>query len=227
LNAACPRAQQIAVVLLLSIMTVTVACGSSSSTHGSTGISQVLASAACPPELCVPLDAAKSQLGFQVLQPTQLPDGFSLHARTLLRESAPPGPQASGPPAPDPSGRPTGVLLDYRYKDSPNVPGITISEIQIGRNDPSGAPPLHLELSGPNCGESVTLDHATVFYVHGVAGVQMLGGGTLNVCKTEDRDAHYAAITVGNVLVEVLAFSETNVSKDDVMRIAGSLQPAE
>jgi hypothetical protein len=119
------------------------------------------------------------------------------------------------------------VLLNYRYKDSPNVPGITISEIHIRGGDVPGDLPLHLELSGPNCGESVALDGAMVFYVHGVAGVQDVGGGTLDVCKTKDRDAHYAAITVGNVLVEVLAFSETNVSKDDVVRIAGSLRPAE
>jgi hypothetical protein len=211
----------------LSVAAMVLACGSSGGKASHTRVAEVLSGRDCSSEQCVSLTEASAQVGFPILIPEQLPSGFSLFSRGIMPfTSAPTFAVGASAPAVNVAPQYASLALDYRFQGSPNVPGILITERLLPRVD--GLPDDRRRLTAePGCAESINSKAGAAFYVQGVGSTQEDDAGQLHVCKTDERSAHYAALLDGDVLIEVLAFPESNVSKQDFVDLLKSLQLAE
>jgi hypothetical protein len=115
------------------------------------------------------------------------------------------------------------LYLDYRFNESIYVPGILVAESAHG---PPGVA-LRLKVGGKDCGEMVSRNAGGMVYVHGTAMAEPTDDEEeLTVCKvpeTPPRDLHTVMLARGNVLIEVLVFAESGVSRDEALRLARSL----
>ena len=208
------------------------ACDGTSDSRGPDESSQVLAALDCLEPRCISVAAAEEALGFDILEPRHIPDGFHLDERQLL-----PGPDGRQPGGASPDraevssvsgqGLPQRLVLTYRFQGSANVAPILVTE---SRMVPPGVT-VELVPASPLCGEVGQESVGAVFYVNGFAGIEPgKVEGELLVCalvETPTRDAHTVLVATGDVLVEVLAFPESGLSKDQMLDVALSLAEAE
>ena len=186
---------------------------------------------ACLAADCVTPTQVKADVGFEPFEPQELPDGFGLFARTvprlqlsqkvrevLARER---GVNVEDVPAEYP---PDSVLLDYRFRGSPNVIAVSVFETRVG---PAGSEVVLL-LAAADCGEKLLAGSWHVIYGRGTGTpVPSDSPEAWLVCPRQhpaDRDLHVAFVSRGNVIVEIRAFPEANVTKEDVLRMAASLR---
>jgi hypothetical protein len=197
--------------------------------------SEVRATQDCPPPRCISHAQAEEQLGFPVWEPSELPQGYALYSRTVsapgMRDLPRGGDIGSFTPGPAPTlttGRRALTLqLDYRFHQSLYVPGIVVSESALG---PPGTT-LTLVVPDITCGESIEKGALRLIYVYGAADVEPTSReGEFNVCRvpeTPERNLHTVLLVRGQILIEVLAFGEGGVSKEEVITLAGSFAEAE
>ncbi len=220
-----PLLRRIPVLALTLILAVLCACGSSH-VGESEGTPELQKASDCPAQDCIPAAEASAQLGFTILEPSYVPPNFALYDRTLLRDMPPvtvsivPNAQSG-----DGTGRAHSVVLQYRFKGSPNVPFLTVTEEGAHAGGPELSTGAVIQLTRPDCAETITVGKSTIYYVHGLAALTTDGAGTYDLCKSEDRDMHYAAMILDKVVVEIMGFTESGISKDDVIKIASSLHP--
>jgi hypothetical protein len=203
-----------------------VACGGSSA-GSETTVEQVLAATDCSEPECVAVEEAERALGFAVLEPRVLPDGFRLVGRVLHTAEdgrVPPGAASSGPSG---TGGQPRLVMTYRFQASVNVPAIVLTE---SRPAPPGSVVQLLPAHG-GCGEVTAEDGRQTFYANGFASAEPGAvEGQLMVCPVEEspaRDAHTVLVLMGEVLVEIRAFLESGVTKEEILDLAGSLAEAE
>ncbi len=189
----------------------------------------------CPEPRCISRAKAAEELGFAVWEPLDLPEGFAIYERTVRTprngQSAPDAdPSRFTPGEPPPtltnSRPPLVLLLNYRFNESPNVAGIMVAEAAHA----SAGTELHLQVPEQACGEVLKGKRGVLVYVNGSAEAQPgASEGEWSVCKVPEnppRDAHTVMLTRGNVLIEVVAFPEAGVSKEEILRLADSLMEA-
>ena len=176
----------------------------------------------CPAERCIDIDEANATLGFEVLEPSFIPDDFVLDRRELVENVAPGAPVPGGTGAVQPLGSPSTILTDFRFRGSPNLPGITLVQSSLAG--------LRFRLEGPACAETVSTDSGPLFYIHGNYLLGVSEDGTEQVlCKDTlmpPREVHNVIAVRGSTLVEIFAFPEVGISKDEIIELAKSLLPA-
>jgi hypothetical protein len=176
----------------------------------------------CPAERCIDIDEANATLGFEVLEPSFIPDDFVLDRRELVENLAPGAPIPGGTGAVQPLDTPSAILTDFRFRGSPNLPGITLLQSSLAG--------LSFRLEGPDCAETVSTDSGPLFYVHGNYLLGVSEDATEQVlCKDTlmpPRDVHNVIAVRGDTLVEIFAFPEVGISKDEIIALAKSLVPA-
>ena len=210
-------------LVLILILPLVSACGILHAGEHE-GTPEVQKGADCPASDCVSAADASSELGFDILEPSYLPKNFSLYTRYLQRMDIPNPPTLSPEGIPESNGKAQSIVLQYRFKSSPNI--ITLNVLEQGvHNGVDLTSDGRIEFTGPDCGETITSGKQTIYYVHGLATVTSNGDGVFDLCKADDRDVHYAALIAGKVFVEVIGFAESGISKDDVIKLASSLHP--
>jgi hypothetical protein len=217
--------QRLFVFVLLII--VTSACRSSGEEAQT---AEVAAAMPCPLARCVALGEAQSLLGFQPIEPSFLPDGWSLYSRRVESTELPPmvreiEARSRGIPISDVPLKSAPVLaLEYRFQDSNFVPAITIAEHRTEEQVTSLSPET------PGCATAVSLSTGTALY--GMGAGRMQRGQTPGAwvgCAQQtpnDRQAHVVMLTRGNILVQIRAFPEAKITREDILKIAASLRPA-
>jgi len=119
------------------------------------------------------------------------------------------------------------LLLDYRFNESLSVPGIVVTESAQA----TPGTKLELVLADKSCGEIQNLAHGKAIYVNGAAEIRPgIREGQWMVCKVPEsppRDAHTVMLTKGHVLIEVVAFPEAGVSRQEILRLAESFVEAQ
>ena len=211
-------------LVLILVLPLASACGVLHA-GGHKGTPEAQKGASCPASDCILVADANAQLGFTILEPSYLPPNFALYDRALQRGSALSGLQLNSGGHPEHgNGKAQSIVLQYRFKGSPNI--ITLNVLEQGvHNGADLTSDGRIDLTGPDCGETITIGKQTIYYVHGLATVTSNGDGVFDFCKADDRDVHYAALIAGKVFVEVIGFAESGISKDDVIKLASSLHP--
>ena len=195
------------------------ACGGGDESNGSPPASE----RQCPAERCIDIDEANAVLGFEVLEPSYIPDDFALDRRELIENLAPgaPVPGSTGPV--EVLGPPTSILSDFRFRGSMALPGIILIQTSLGG--------MEFRLAGPDCAETLSTDAGPLYYVHGMSVFDQSADGTeQSLCRdttAPPRDIHNIIAVRGNTLIEVIAFPEVGISKDEIIELAKSLRPAE
>ena len=215
--------------LLLLVILTTAALGCRDGSEAAQQ-AEVAAATPCPLSRCVPLAEAQSLLGFRPLEPTVLPNGFDLYSRRVEGFAIPLAfreqqaialgvPLSAVPEKSAPS-----LSLEYHFMDSASVLAITI------REDILDAPAVSLSPETPGCIEPVSLASGPAFYGVGVGGINRgPSPGSWLICAQRtpgDRQVHVVMMARGNVLVQIRAFHESNLTRQDVLRLADSLKPA-
>jgi hypothetical protein len=176
----------------------------------------------CPVERCVDIDEANAVLGFEVLEPSYTPDDFSLDRRELVENLAPGAPAPGGPGTAQPLGTPSTILTEFRFHGSPALPGITLLQSSIATRT--------LRLATPDCAETISTDSGPLFYINGGYILDVSEDGTEQfLCRDTSmpsRDVHNVIAVRGATLIEVTAFPEVRVSKDEIIELVKSLGPA-
>ncbi len=201
-------------------------CAKQTQTH----VAEVAGAAPCGAPQCVAIAQAEDSLTFRSIEPSFLPFGFHLSVRRVvtrplpmpLRETL--AAQRNVPLTQVPESVPAGLALEYRFANSDFVPAITVYE------EKADTPAVSFELERPGCAEKIPMANGTVIYG--------LGKGTLNrgptpgvwmVCAQVDPDevkSHVAFFASGDVIVQVRAFPEANISREDFLKMAASFRPA-
>lgn len=179
----------------------------------------------CPPERCIAIEQANSELGFNILVPEFVPEDFSLERRELLENTAPgaapPGDTGSG----DVLSSPSSVLMEFRFRGSPAIPGITLLETSLEPGD-LGA----LSVRNTDCAEEINSDSGQIFYINGTYTLMVSADeSSYMLCRNEGQsgDFHSVVAIRGNVLIEVVAFPEVRITKEEIIEFVKSLRPAE
>lgn len=159
-----------------------------------------------------------------------IPEGFVLDSRTLLPgdgSDLPPGAikdPKSGPEVG--SGHPR-LITTYRFQNSVNVPGIVLTEYRPGAEGTE----VDLSPAQDGCGEELAQPDGEMFYANGFVSKEPGPvEGQLNVCLVAEspaRDVHTVLVARGDILVEVLVFPESGLTRDEVLGVASSLTEAE
>jgi len=197
---------------------------------------EVLAIQDCPAPRCISRQEAASELGFAIWEPVDLPAGFTIYARTIRTPrigQSPPGtdplqsPPGEAPPTLTTLQLPKTLYLEYRFHDSPNVAGIVVAEsAHAGRGTK-----VKLRVRDQACGELVNGRQGELVYVNGSAITEPgASDDEWWICKVPEeppRNSHTVVLTRGQVLIEVVAFPEAGVSKEDILRLAQSFVEAE
>ena len=191
-------------------------------------MAQVLSALDCPPPDCVHLDEAREMLGFAPFEPQVLPEEFKLVARTLQPSEGPERPGDEEARRDRPVSRVVAYLQTaYRFRSSVNPPGMIV--LQSRQAPPNGA--ISLTLQGDGCGEVTSDSQGQVFYTEGFAALQPSGEyGAFLLCKIDEvpaRRSHTVLVSRGSVLIQILAFPESGVTKDEILAAADSLTQAE
>ena len=199
-------------------------CACSALSHGSPEASpQPVTAAKCAIQ-CLSAAAANLALGFITLEPSYLPRNFSLYTRYLRNEAKvpippmPPGEQQA-------SAKAQNVVLQYRFKASLNISSLNVLEESVPDEGSGQTQAAKIRLTSPDCGEVISSHSQTIYYAHGLATVSSNGDGSYEFCRGDDRDIHYAALISGKVLVQIIGFAESGITRDDVIKIATSLHP--
>ncbi len=217
--------RRIPTLALILILPLLCACGPSDAGQAE-GTPEVQKASDCPASDCIPASDANAQLGFTILEPSYVPPNFALYDRTLLRDS-PPTPltlNSEGQPE-EGNGRAYSVVLQYRFKRSPNVPFLIVTEEGAHAGGPELSSNAKIQLTSADCAETIAIGKSTLYYVHGLAGLTSDGDGTYELCKSDDRDMHYVAMIKNEVVIEIIGFPESGVTKDDIIKIASTLHP--
>lgn len=197
------------------------ACGSDRPDQPKAGVDD------CPAERCVGLSEASSALHFDVLEPQRVPEGFQIYSRQMVGAGGGPPSSYQGQEAMPPGFDYSSIQLDYRFRDSLTVPGIILIESAISAD---GEPSLRL--AGADCGEEISRDGVTIFYLDGLGDLQgSPESGDWTICKSDagpPRSLHSVyALTGGGVLIEAMAFPESRVTREDMISIIESLKAGE
>ncbi len=192
-------------------------------------VSEVAAATPCSPERCMPPAEVQASVGFRPLEPSFLPDGWQLYSRTAESMELP-------LPAREMEARIRGVpvsevrrmsqptlVLDYRFQNSNFVPAIIL------REDLAEQPVTSLTPETPDCAEVISIRDIRALY--GLGSGSLRPGptpGTWQGCAEigNDRNAHVVMLARGRIVVQIRAFPEANLTKEDVLKIAASLRPA-
>ena len=226
-----PVADARVIVALAVMLLACAACDGlegRSSDRGETSVEQVLAATDCAEPSCISAATASEVLGFAVFEPLVLPEGFSLASRALHPANgadAPPGAARASDASLKPE-QPR-LVITYRFDASVNVPAIVLTESRPA----SQGTDVELLAAREGCAEVVEDRDRRVFYVNGFASKEPGAvEGRILVCSVEEapaRDAHTVLVAIGDVLVEMLAFPESGVSKEEMLALANSLAEAE
>jgi hypothetical protein len=109
--------------------------------------------------------------------------------------------------------------LQYRFKQSDYVHAITITEEAAQASIRTIRP----ESSG--CGETMTLSSAPGFYGRGAANLKLdAAAGAWLACVRPGADVHVVLILRDAVLIQLRAFPEAGLGKDEVLKIAASMR---
>lgn len=206
-----PRSPVLAVLLLVGI--AGAACGSDGD---SSPESQVLSANNCPEERCVDVGAALDEIGWAFLEPSELPAGFDLYSRIVQRDPPAPGMQ--------PGESSYTVLQEFRFQGSQNVPGIVIVQSRPLGDSPAIRP------QSEDCGQLQESAIGPMYYSEGL--VRLLAVPEENlwlVCMDETAGhgaTHSVILVTEGVLIEIIAFPEAGVSRDDILELVDSLLPA-
>jgi len=211
-----------------------LACGEEpvdTSVNGASPVSEVRSSAACAPPLCQPIDEIEGLVGFRPLEPSELPAGFALYSRQVPARTFPSGPReglaGNQPPeagTPE-AAQPVAVTIEYRLHGSPHIHALIITETVLppSLNDPT------LKLAGDGCGERVVVRGAAAIYGRGSG--MLSRGSSLNewlACAQKgptDRDVHVLFLIRGNLLIQIKAFPEAGITREQILEVAASLSP--
>ena len=220
---------------LLAVLAVSLLLASCAQKQGAAPVAEVLAAWDCPEPRCISRSQAAQELGFAIWEPLELPAGFAIYERQLRTPrigQSPPGTETSqvslgeAPPVLETSRVSAVLLLDYRFKESLNVAGIVITEAAHA----SPGTKLHLSVPGESCGEVLKGKQGVIVYINGLAEAQPAASeGEWSVCRVPEsppRNAHTVMLTRGHVLIEVLAFPEAGVSREEILRLAESFVEA-
>jgi hypothetical protein len=198
-------------------------------------VAEVRAARDCPEPRCISREQATRELGFAPWEPTELPEGFEIFGRAVRSPrigESPPGtePQLSlpgqAPPTLTTAQQPRTLYLEYRFNESLNVAGIVVTESV----HTSPGTDIRLQVRDQACGEVINAGQERLVYVHGFAVAEPGAGGEWWICKVPEeppRNSHTVMLTRGEVLIEVVAFPEAGVSKEDILRLAQSFVEAE
>jgi hypothetical protein len=193
------------------------ACGQAS-TDRQTDVGSALS---CPPERCVSLEEAGAVLDFEVLEPAFLPDEFSLDRRGFVENLAPGAPAPGSPGTSTPVGPPSSILTEFRFKGSPALPGISLIQTALGG--------LSYKPGGPYCAEIIAYEGGPLLYINGSYSFEdSMDGADQLICKSDlvsPRDVHNVIIVRNDSIVELIAFPEVHISKDEIIEMAKSLRP--
>jgi hypothetical protein len=177
----------------------------------------------CPAERCIDIDEANAVLGFDILEPSFIPDDFVLDRRELVEDLAPGAPVPGSTGAAQPLGPPSTILTDFRFRGSPALPGITLLQSSLGSRT--------LHLATPDCAEIISTESGPLFYIDSGYILDVSADGTEQfLCRDTSmalRDVHNVIAVRGDTLVEVIAFPEVRISKDEIIALVKSLGPAE
>jgi len=116
---------------------------------------------------------------------------------------------------------PTTLVLDYRYLGSSPIPALTLLETRALTG------PVGLFLGDDSCGEVIQLPEGAVFYGKG-AGTLVVDDNSHDyyVCPADGPpglDIHTAYLAKGELFIEIKAFPEARVTRDDILKLAASL----
>lgn len=221
-----PRCWRLAVALAAILFAVSESCGSGGPNlpPGEGARTQEVKSlVTCAGPRCLSPAEILEQLGFLPIEPSTLPPQFSLYERYVLRpeltESGSEELQKADPSAVAPS--PTTLILAYRYLETSPLPSLLVIETR------TLAGPAHLRLDDPSCGDVVHLREGTVYYGAG-AGTLVAddNGQDFRVCPMDGPpglELHTAFVAGGGIVIEIKAFPEARVTKNDILGVAASL----
>ena len=161
-------------------------------------------------------------LGFEVLETSYIHDDFILDRRELGENLAPGAPFPGATGGVEPLDPPSTILTDFRFRGSPALPGITLLQSSLASRT--------FRLSTPDCAETITTDSGPLFYINGGYILDVSEDGTEQfLCRDTSmpsRDVHNVIAVRGDTLVEIFAFPEVGISKDEIIALAKSLVPA-
>lgn len=205
------RVTTVAGFFVLGAVLLTSACGGDG---GQT--SQVLSVDSCPATRCVGVQDALALTGWIFLEPTKVPPNFELYSRVVEHDPAPPA-----------AGSGTGsysVYDEYRFRDSPNVPGIILNESR-----PLSKADVTIQPQSPDCGPLTSSPAGSFYYAAGMIRVlPSPEGDVFLVCVNSEAghsDTHSAVMALHGVLIEALAFPESGVTRDEFIQFIESLKP--
>jgi hypothetical protein len=179
----------------------------------------------CPPERCIPIEQLNTSLGFTLLEPETVPEDFVLESRKVFENSGPGAPQPGAVGPSDVLAPPSSVLMEFRFRGSPAIPGITLIETSLEPGDPET-----LSLQAANCAEEVDAGDGQTFYINGTYTLSVAPDESTHVlCKDPNGSGDFHSIVAkrGNVLIEVVAFPEVRITKEEIIEFVKSLRPAE
>ena len=116
--------------------------------------------------------------------------------------------------------------MDFRFRGSPAIPGLSLIQTSLG---PTGRS-TSLSLA-PGCAERVDYPGGEMYYINGSYTLDLTEDeSTVIVCGDRDGtrlEVHSVVAKRGNVLIEVFAFPEVRITKEEIIDFVKSLQPAE
>jgi hypothetical protein len=188
-----------------------VACGTDE--EGSTA--PAVAGGSCPAERCIAVQTVLDTLGRPFLEPTSLPDDYELYSRSLAADGTAPGT--------DPAKATYTLFSQYRFRSSPNVPAIIVSQ-----SWPFTGNSAEIKPQDSTCGELEASAIGPIYYVEGLVRVLPVPEENLwLVCKDETEghdETHYIVAATNGGLIEIIAFPEAGVTKEDMMLFVNSLE---
>ena len=211
-------------VLVASALCLTAAACASGDDAAKTGRSQeVKAAVSCAGPRCISPTDAQRELGFLPVEPEALPEGFALYERYIpsLELSEEGREELAEQTEEAETATPSTLILDYRYLSSSPIPALTLFETRARGGK------AHVSMSEESCGEEVALLDGRVHYGRGVGSLVVdENGHDFYVCPADGPpglDIHTAYLAKGEILIEIKAFPEARVTRDDILKIAASL----
>jgi hypothetical protein len=197
----------------LGVAALALACGSDSANQAE---SEVLAAYSCPEQRCVDVEVALDTLGHSFLEPATLPQGFGLHSRTLSQDAPAPGVPAGSPAY--------SVYEEFRFQGSLNLPGILVIQ-----SWPFAEGEVRIQPQDESCGGLESSAVGPIYYAAGLVRVLPVPEQALwLVCLDETaghEQTHYVVTAANGGLIEIVAFPESGVTKDEVIALVDSLLP--
>jgi hypothetical protein len=146
-----------------------------------------------------------------------------MERRELVGSLEPGAPSPGGSGTSEALGPPTSILTDFRFRGSVALPGITVLQ--------SVLPFTAMRPVRPDCAEIIPTESGPLFYINGPYSFEISDDGAeFMLCRDMSmppRDVHHVITVRGGTLVEVVAFPEVRVSKEEIIEMVKSLQPAE